>query len=71
MTAKYKTIAIHTVDLIKLCRHANMTMREVARQANIAESNFSKYAHGYRIMNEETWNKIKKVLDNEKYKTTN
>ena len=61
--AKYKQVIIHDIDLKKLCKQKGISLRELARRSGIIDSNISSYANNHRVMEEKTWNKIKKELN--------
>lgn len=60
-----KQVIIKKVDLKKLRRKAGLSLRELGKLANVSFAHINKIENGLS-MTEETWLKLKKVLDQKK-----
>jgi len=60
---QYKKVAIHKVDLKKLLKKANLSLRELSKRAGINYEYLIRAEKGYFIISEEKWINIKQALE--------
>lgn len=63
---KIKKVTIEEKDLNALCRQAGITRKELARRAGVNYINLTKAVAGKLMIKGENWDKIQKVLDEQK-----
>jgi len=59
---KIISVQIKKVDLKKLRKKAGLSLRKLEKLSGVSFAHINKIENGL-IMSEETWNKLKKVLD--------
>ena len=59
---KVKSVQIYRVDLKKLRKKANLSFRKLGELSGVSFAHINKIENGL-TMTEETWKKLKKVLD--------
>lgn len=58
-----KEVILHKVDLKKLLKQANLSLRQLAKEAGIDYVYLNRVSNGYFSLSEAHWNKIKNILD--------
>jgi len=63
MSAEYKEVIIHKVDLKKLRKKAGLSLAKLEKLSGVSFAQISAYENGRMRMEKETWDRIAKVFD--------